>query len=160
MFEWRGSRSHLASPVSTGRCRISGDNQSRYYLQCPKYGKVSSAGTLEPFLSYLVSGEWVFNLVQVGKMDLEAARAEIIKSAKKLPRLLGNLDKLKLERNSSRLREQIRSIELELAHQEKPCKTIPEIGHWKAEQWRPFCGTPSSQSYARLIRTGWRRIRS
>ena len=66
-------------------------------------------------------------------MDLEAARAEIIKSAKNMPRLLGNLEKLKLEERSSRLREQIGSIELELAQQEKPYRTIPEIENWKAE---------------------------
>ena len=136
-YAWRGSRPHLANHLSTGRQRASGDNQSMYYLQCPKLGSVFSSGSVEPFQTYLVSGEWVFNLVQAGKMEIEAARSEIIKSAKNLPRLLGNLDKLAQELKEQRLRKQIALIEQQLELQARPFKTIPAVDSWKAEHAQP-----------------------
>ena len=136
-YAWRGSRPHLAHQLNVGRQRASGDNQSMYYLQCPKLGSVFSSGSVEPFQSYLVSGEWVFNLVQAGKMEIECARSEIVKTAKNLPRLLGNLDKLAQELKGQRLREQIAQIEQQLELQSKPFKSIPAVDSWKAEHALP-----------------------
>ena len=104
-----------------------------YYLQCPKFGKIFSCGSVQPFHDYLVAGEWIFNLVQAGKMDLAAARSEIIKTAKNLPRLLSNLDKLEQVRKESKLREEISRIEAQLEVQAKPFKSIPAVDSWKAE---------------------------
>ena len=108
-----------------------------YYLQSPKRGSVFSAGSVEPFHSYLVSGEWVMNLVQAGKMDFPIARAELIKTAKNLPRLLQNFDKSIQELREERMRERILSIERELERSERPFKTIPEVEEWKAEHAVP-----------------------
>ena len=96
-YTWLDSVPHVANVVGSGRCRQSGDNQAMYYLQCPKKGKVFSKGNIEPFHTYLVSGEWVMNLVQAGKMDPQVARQELVKTAKNLPRLLSNLDKYVME---------------------------------------------------------------
>ena len=104
-----------------------------YYLQCPKQGKVFSGGSIEPFKTYLVNGEWVMNLVQAGKLDLQCARAEIIKTAKNLPRLLSNLDKFVQGQKEERQRSRIQQIELEIAKSERPFETFPEIESWKAE---------------------------
>ena len=104
-----------------------------YYLQCPKWGKVFSKGNIEPFHTYLVSGEWVMNLVQAGKMEPQVARQEIIKTAKNLPRLLQNLDKYVMELRDQRLRTRIAQIELELERSAQPFKTFPEIERWKEE---------------------------
>ena len=136
-YAWMGGEPHLAFQVNAGRCRQSGDNQSMYYLQCPKKGKVFSKGNIEPFLTYLVSGEWVMNLVQAGKMDPVLARAEIVKTAKNLPRLLQNLDKYVLELREQRLRQRIVSIEMELERSERPFKIFPEIERWKEEHASP-----------------------
>ena len=132
-YAFRGSLPFLASVVSMARCRTSGDNQCMYYLQCPKWGKVFSKGNIEPFRTYLVSGEWVMNLVQAGKMEVAVAREELIKTAKNLPRLLSNLDKYVMELRDQRLRTRIAEIERELERAERPFKTFPEIERWKEE---------------------------
>ena len=132
-YAWRGALPHVSSLVSAGRCRTSGDNQCMYYLQCPKWGQVFSKGNIEPFHTYLVNGEWVLNLVQAGKMHPQVARAEIIKTAKNLPRLLQNLDKYVSEMREQRLRDRIAQIELELQRSERPFKIFPEIERWKEE---------------------------
>ena len=126
-YAWRGSVPHVSNLVSVGRCRTSGDNQCMYYLQSPKLGKVFSKGNIEPFHSYLVSGEWVLNLVQAGKMDVKLAREEIVKTAKNLPRHLQNLDRFVMEVREQRLRERIVQIDLEIERTEQPFKTFPRF---------------------------------
>ena len=79
-------------------------------------------------------------------MEIEAARAEIIKTAKNLPRLLGNLDKYALELREQRMR-------LDASPTMFGC--MPSCSSWP-----PMSGTTMSMSSARLMRTGWLLIRS
>ena len=61
-------------------------------MQCPKRGLVASGGNVLPYRDYLVSGQWVMNLLQQRERAFACARAELIKVGKNLPRLLQNLD--------------------------------------------------------------------
>ena len=72
-----------------------------YYVQCPKKGSITFGGSVLPFQDYLVHGDWPLNLLQQGKMSLTACREEIVRSAKNLPRLLGNLERWRLERDAA-----------------------------------------------------------
>ena len=53
---------------------------------------IRDSGNVLPYHDYLVSGEWVMNLMQQGKMDFGPARTELVKVGKNLPRLLQCLD--------------------------------------------------------------------
>ena len=48
-----------------------------YYVQCPKKGSLWTFGIRQAFEDYQVSGSWVFNLVQAGKMDYQVAREQL-----------------------------------------------------------------------------------
>ena len=67
-------------------------NQGLYYAQCLKRGLVASGANVLPHRDYLVSGEWVMNLLQQRKLAFGDSRGEFIKVGKNLPRLLQNLD--------------------------------------------------------------------
>ena len=92
LLAWQGGEPHTSRGFSQNRQRAVAGNACFYYLQCPKIGSIYQAANLKPFQDYLVSGEWVFNLLQQDKMTLEDARGQIIRSAKNLQRMLPNLD--------------------------------------------------------------------
>ena len=110
--------------------RGSGTNAGMYYLQAPKIGSIFTSGTIIPFKDYLVSGEWIMNLVQAGKMDFHTAREEIVCSAKNLPRLLASLDRWHMEMQRKSLKEHMRSVQMELEAGKKPFKSIEVVNDW------------------------------
>jgi len=59
----------------------------------PKQCPVAIGGGVLPYQDYLVSGEWVMNLLQQRKLVFASARAEFIKVGENLPRLLQHLEK-------------------------------------------------------------------
>jgi len=105
--------------------------QGLYYVQCPKIGQVLSGGSLSPFQDYLVSGEWIMNLVQACKITYSSAREELIKSAKNLQRLLPGLEKWKKERDELQLQTQIAEVQAAIGKQKRPYKTVPAVVAWQ-----------------------------
>ena len=67
-----------------------------------------------PYRDYLVSGEWVMNLLQQRKLAFACARAELIKVGKNLPRLLHNLDNLEHEEEQAALHGRIGEVSSEI----------------------------------------------
>ena len=110
--------------------RQAGTNAGMYYLQAPKIGSIFTSGTIMPFKDYLVSGEWIMNLVQAGKLNFHTARDEIVRSAKNLPRLLASLDRWHQEMQRASLQEHMRSIQQELDAGKKPFKSIEVVNEW------------------------------
>ena len=110
--------------------RAGGTNAGMYYLQAPKIGAIFTSGTLIPFKDYLVSGEWILNLVQAGKLNFNNAREQIVRSAKNLPRLLASLDRWHQEMKRTSLKEHMRSVQLELDAGKKPFKSIEVVTDW------------------------------
>lgn len=121
-------KSSLSGPSGTrGMPR---GNQGMYYLQCPKIGMVANGGTALPYQGYLVNGDWAFNLLQQGKMSLENCRLEIIRSAKNLPRLLQNLDRVMREREAQGLSERVAAVASQLALQRRPFRSLRVVTQW------------------------------
>ena len=114
------------------RHRGGGNNAGLYYLQCPKVGMIFSGGSQSPFRDYSVSGEWIMNLIQAGKMCYDMARSELVRSAKNLPRLLQSLDRWHMETTRLSLQSHIRSVEAELSATKKPFKRIDAVVDWVA----------------------------
>ena len=67
ILKWQGTVPHLSQGFAPARQRAVGGNACFFYLQCPKIGVVYQVANVRPFEDYLVSGEWVFNLLQQEK---------------------------------------------------------------------------------------------
>lgn len=106
--------------------------QGLYYVQCPKKGMVRFGGTVLPFQDYLVNGDWALNLLQQGKMSEAACRAEIVKSAKNLPRLLQNMERLQRERGVASVQAAVRRTEAILEAERKAFRKVPLVDEWLA----------------------------
>ena len=116
---------------STRGCRLGlRTAQGLYYVQCPKKGMITFGGSVLPFQDYLVNGEWPLNLLQQGKMSLAACRAEIVRSAKNLPRLLGNLERWRLERDAAAVQTSVNQTMAALAGKQKSFRKVPEVDAW------------------------------
>ena len=68
LLSWQGTEPHMSQPFGVCRQRAAGSNACFFYLQCPKIGVVYQDANIKPFVDYLVSGEWVFNLLQQNKI--------------------------------------------------------------------------------------------
>ena len=133
LLAWQGSEPHISRGFSQSKQRAVGGNACFYYLQCPKIGVVYQAGNIRPFDDYLVSGEWVFNLLQQQKMTISDARAQIIKSAKNLQRLLPNLEAYSKCLSDQKLEEHMAQVQQQLAAAAKPFVRIESIERWKQD---------------------------
>ena len=129
---FKGSEPFKSDNVMGGSrsSRGPGTNAGMYYLQAPKIGSIFTSGTVLPFKDYLVSGEWIMNLVQAGKLNFDTAREEIVRTAKNLPRILASLDRWHREMQQASLKEHIRSVQLELDARRKPFKSIDVVNDW------------------------------
>ena len=123
-------------PVRGGLAHCSGSRNKdpgavgMYYLQCPKIGSIMSGGASRPFDTYLVNPQWIQNLVQLGKMTVEDARIEMLRTAKCLPRNLENLERLQQEKRRLELAEHIRSVQKQLDAKRKQAKVLPAVTQW------------------------------
>ena len=133
LLSWQSTVPHLSKGFAPHKQRAAGGNACFYYLQCPKVGVIYQAANIRPFDDYLVSGEWVFNLLQQNKMTIADARQQIVRSAKNLQRLLPNLDAYERCVNQKSLQEHISTIQSQLASQSKPFLRIESIERWKED---------------------------
>ena len=133
LLSWQSNVPHVSRSFSASRQRAVGGNSCFYYLQCPKIGVIYQSANIRPFDDYLVSGEWVFNMLQQNKMTLADARVEIVRSAKNLQRYLANLDAYEKCVNEQKLQSHIAAVQRQLAEQSKPFVTIEAIERWKED---------------------------
>ena len=101
-----------------------------YYLQCPKRGSLHRTGSLRPFLDYQVSGDWIMNMVQAGKMDFVNAKQELVKVVKNLPRHLQTLEWWHRERTMLAQDEARSQVEAELRKKQLPFRSVQQVDEW------------------------------
>jgi hypothetical protein len=90
---FKGAIPHRSAHVFGQSLRCVSSWAGQYYLVAPKkYGLWSFTSKL-PFREFMVSPEWIFNLVQAGKMDFEPAKEQLIRCGKGLVRRLADLEK-------------------------------------------------------------------
>ena len=133
LLKWQGGVPHISRGFSASRQRQAGSNSCFYYLQCPKIGVIYQAANVRPFDDYLVSGEWVFNLLQQQKMTISDARQQCVRSAKNLQRVLPNLEAYERAVNAKNLQQHIDKIQTQLASESKPFLRIESIERWKED---------------------------
>ena len=116
--------------MGASRPTRSATNAGMYYVQAPKIGQLWSWGSLAPFRDYLVSGEWIMNLVQAGKMTYASARSELVRTSKNLTRLLPALDMWHREVQREALRDQMTRVQQAIDGTKRPFRVIPEVVEW------------------------------
>ena len=129
-LKWQGTVPHLSQGFAPARQRAVGGNACFFYLQCPKIGGVYQVANIRPFEDYLVSGEWVFNLLQQEKLRIPDARQQLVRTAKNLQRLLPNLEAFDKCLRENKMQAHIDKVLSELALQTKPFHRIEAIETW------------------------------
>ena len=113
---------------NSGRC-----TNHLYYMQYPKRGLVASGGHVLRYRDYLVSGEWLMNLLQQRKLAFACARAELIKVGKNVPRLLQNLGKWEHEEEQAALQGHIGEVSSKFSLLKRPFRKVLAFDAWLAQ---------------------------
>jgi len=95
-----------------------------YYVSAPKTSQLFAMSTKDAFLDYPVQMQWIWNLLQAGKMSPETGRIELIKGAHRLPCHLPALDRLSSEVMNLRLQRRIEEKEQDLRNIESPSRRL------------------------------------
>ena len=78
-----GSVPHVSGEPSTRQHRRRAAQQSGlYYVIAPKIGSIFTFTTMRPHHEFEVSPEWVWSMVCLHKIELSAARRELVASGK------------------------------------------------------------------------------
>ena len=108
-----------------------------YYVIAPKIGSLFTHTTARPHHEFEVNAEWIWSLVASHKIELSAARREIVGSGKNLARHLPNMDALEKEREKLVVQEIIRRRAVEIEKMRKAFKTLPSVVSWVRELSAP-----------------------
>ncbi len=108
-----------------------------YYLTAPKKYGLFTFTTAHPFRGFPVSPEWVFNLVESGKITYSNAREQLITCGKGLMRRLADLDCwhrncefLEQKRHADAVQASIRDSFVAFPE-------VPQVSEWLATVQRP-----------------------
>ena len=97
-----GSVPHMSSEdKKKARRRRATQFSGFYYLSAPKIGSIFQHSTMRAHHDYEVNAEWIWAMIATHKIELAAARKELIASGKNLSRHLPNLDLLEKERQQT-----------------------------------------------------------
>ena len=101
-----------------------------YYVIAPKIGSLFTFSTMRPHYDFEVNTEWVWSMVALHKIELSAAREELVGTGKNLCRHLQNMDALEKEREELALERLIRERAAAIAKTRKGFKKIPAVDAW------------------------------
>ena len=133
-----GSGPHLSAESSKRQHRRRATQQSgMYYVIAPKIGSLYTFTTMRPHHEFEVNAEWVWSLVALHKIELSAARRELVASGKNLTRHLQNMDVLIKERESEAIEDLIQKRSAAIAKTRKAFKQIPLVDAWLKELSAP-----------------------
>ena len=104
-----------------------------YYVVAPKIGSIFTFSTMRPHHEFEVNAEWIWSLVTLHKIELSAARRELVASGKNLLRHLPNLDLLVNERENAAIEELIKQRSIAIARMRKEFKKLPAVEAWMKE---------------------------
>ena len=108
-----------------------------YYCCCPKVGSIFQTTSKEPFKDFAVNPDWIWTMLQSDKMDMDVARAQIVRCRKNLCRHLANLDALQKELTAQKLSAEIRAKQEVWDSQRKPFRRVPAVQRFLALAKRP-----------------------
>jgi len=104
--------------------------QAMHYVQVNKVGSIFRYGTREPYTEYQVNGDWILGLCQARKLTYTAAKAELVRCAKNLPRNLQTLDLWWNEQRKERLRDLQAEVQMQISLNTRASRRVPAVDHW------------------------------
>ena len=133
-----GTRPHVSSEdKKKTRKRRAAQFSAFYYLCAPKIGSLFTQSTMRANHDYEVNAEWIWSMVATNKVELSAARRELVAAGRNLSRHLPNLDSLERERQKDSVSEQIRSRDVLIAGTRNAFREIDMVSAWVRELSAP-----------------------
>ena len=125
---------HLSAESSKRQHRRrAAQHSGMYYVLAPKIGSIFTFATMQPHHEFEVNAEWIWSLVTLHKIELSAARRELVASGKNLCRHLPNLDLLMKERETEAMEDLIQKRDVAIAATRNAFKRIPAVEAWLKE---------------------------
>ena len=109
-----------------------------YYVLSPKSSSILRKGSVEPFLDFPVNPEWVFNMIEAGKISYEDARRELITCGKGLTRRLPDVDCWHRNKQELQLRDRVSNVQAGVRARLKSFPRWPTVDAWLTEVSQPF----------------------
>ena len=133
-----GSGPHLSAESATRQHRRrAAQHSAMYYVLAPKIGSLFTYGTMRPHHEFEVNAEWIWSLVASHKIELSAARRELVASGKNLSRHVQNMDVLIKERGNEANEDRIALRNKAIAATRRPFRKIPAVDAWLDELSAP-----------------------
>ena len=112
------------------RKRRAAAHSGMYYVIAPKIGSLFTFSTMQPHHDFEVNAEWIWSMVASHKIELSAARQELVGSGKNLARHLQNLDVLEKEREKLAVQTIMQHRAAQIAQTRKASKPMPSVIAW------------------------------
>ena len=134
-----GSSPHLSTDQTARQHRRrAAQHSAMYYVLAPKIGSLCTSTTMRPHHEFEVNAEWIWSMVASHKIELSAARRELVASGKNLSRHLQNMDVLMKERANEANEDLIAQRNQGIAATRKPFRKIPAVTAWIEELSAPL----------------------
>ena len=117
--------------------RRAAQHSGMYYVVAPKIGSLFTFATMRPHYEFEVNAEWIWSLVASHKIELSAARRELVASGKNLVRHLQNMDVLIKERANEANENLIVTRNAAIEATRRPFRKIPAVDAWMRELSAP-----------------------
>ena len=125
-----GGVPHTAAQAARVHRRRALQYSGLYYVIAPKIGSLFTFSTMRPHHEFEVNAEWIWSMVALHKIELSAAREEMVSAGKNVCRHLQNLDVLEKEREKLAVARLISQRAKEIAKTRKAFKAIPSVDKW------------------------------
>jgi len=131
--EFEGSQPHM----STGRIGLVRSRALSefplFYCAVDKIGSVCSRGTRRMHVDYAVRPEWIFSMLESGKITASVARAALVGSCRNVPLNLKNLEGCVTARALERQSELLREARAALSAAARPWAELPLVAQWREQ---------------------------
>ena len=125
-----GSSPHASAQATRQHRRRALQYSGLYYVIAPKIGSLFTFSTMRPHHEFEVNAEWIWSMVALHRIELSAAREEMVSAGKSVCRHLQNLDVLEKEREKLAVQRLISQRATEIAKTRKAFKAIPSVDKW------------------------------
>ena len=135
-FMFQGSLPHKAQQLFGQSVRTVSSWAGHYYLLAPKRYGIFTLTNKHPFTDFMVSPEWIFNMVQNNKITYENARSELIRCGKGLCRRLADLDRWHAARLEQEMMVRSEQLQKKLRSTLKTFQRFDVVDKWLGENFR------------------------
>jgi hypothetical protein len=130
LFAFLGTKPHRSAHLLGGAQRACSGAAGHYYLNSPKVSSVWVASNKKPFVDYLVSPQWIWNMVQAEKMHYEAARLQFVRCGRYIRNNLSDLDQWKLVREQQDVEARVESCQALIRQGMVSFRHISAVSSW------------------------------